>query len=148
MLGKDHGIPARTVRDMKDFTRKRSKIEFQIDDDVFEASPAIPADILTDFVVQFAGVENLPALKRVEALTEVLSMVLKPESFERFAARKKDRDNPIDLEQINDIIVWLMEQYGQRPTRPSQVSSSGQSSPEPGTSLTGTTLVGVSTFNP
>lgn len=133
---------------MKDFTRKRNKIEFQIDEDVFEAAPAIPADILTDFVVKFADVENLPAVKRVEALTEVLGMVLKPESFQRFQSRKKDRDNPIELEQINDVIVWLMEQYGQRPTMPSPGSFPGQSNQESGTNLTENTSVMVSTFNP
>lgn len=133
---------------MKDFTRKRTEIKFKIDEDVFEAAPAIPADILTNFVVKFADVENLPALKRVEALTEVLGMVLKPASFERFQERKKDRENPIELEQINDVIVWLMEQYGQRPTMPSPVSSSGQLSPESGMNSTEVIQVGVSSFNP
>jgi len=133
---------------MKDFSRKREKIEFQVDEDVFEAAPAIPAGVLTQFVVKFSGVENLPASERVKAFGEVLEMVLKPESFERFLRRLEDRERPIDINQLNDIIVWLMEQYGQRPTMPSPDSSSGQPNPESGTNLTGATLVGVSSFNP
>ena len=133
---------------MKDFTKKRTKIEFQAYGDIFEASPAIPADILTTFVVKFSDVENLPSLKRVEAMTEVLEMVLKPASFELIQKRKKDREKPLDLDQLNEIIIWLMEQYGQRPTQPSSDLLPGQHNQESGTNLTAPIQVAVSTFNP
>jgi hypothetical protein len=133
---------------MKDFTKKREDVRFQVDEDVFEAAPAIPAEVLTDFAVKFADVNSLPATKRVEALTDVLEMVLKPASFELIKSRMRDKEAPIDIDQLNDIIVWLLEQYGQRPTQPSSASSTGQLSPESGTNLTETTRVGVSTFNP
>jgi len=133
---------------MKDFTKKRTPITFRVDEDTFEAAPAIPAEVLTDFAVKFADVESLPALKRVEALAEVLEMILKPASFELMKSRMKDKEQPIEIDQLNDIIAWLMEQYGQRPTQPLPDSFPGRLNPESGTNLTETTLVGVSTFNP
>lgn len=133
---------------VKDFSRKRKQIRFRVDDDVFEAAPAIPAEVLTQFVVKFSDVDNLPVLQRVEALAEVLKMILKPESFSRFRERMSDPESPIDIDQLNDVIEWLMEQYGQRPTQPSQVLQGGQSSPESGKSLTENSSVLVSTFNP
>lgn len=133
---------------IKDFSKRRKLIRFKIDEDTFEAAPAIPAEILTDFVVQFSDVENLPVDSRVKALAEVLEMILKPESFTRFKTRLRDRESPIDIDQLNDIIIWLMEQYGQRPTQPSTDLPPGQLSPESGTNLTAPSLVSVSTFNP
>lgn len=133
---------------MKDFSRKRKSIRFQVDDDVFEATPAIPAEVLTSFAVKFSDVDNLPAVERVSVLTEVLEMVLKTESFKLFRVRMNDRDNPIELDQINEVIMWLMEQYGQRPTQPLSESQTGQRHPESGTNSQGSTSVAVSTFNP
>src|SRR5690606_41105458 len=59
--------------------------------------------------------------------------------LERFAARLKDKTNPIHDDQMSDVIIWLLEENGMRPTRPSQDSSDGSASPESGTSSTEST---------
>jgi hypothetical protein len=75
----------------------------------------------------------------VALLKQALKFVLLPESYERFSARLKDRHNPIDDDQLADVVLWLLEQYGLRPTAPSQPSSDGSPSPESGTSSTEST---------
>jgi hypothetical protein len=121
---------------VKDFSRKREPIRFRIDDDMFEAAPALPAGTLAEFAARFSGLRDSPGSADVAPLYEALSMVLLPESYERFAARMKDLAAPIDVNQLNDVIVWLMEHYGKRPTVPSSISSPGAADQSPGMNST------------
>jgi hypothetical protein len=123
---------------VKSFGKVRTKHLFRVDDtdDVFEAVSAIPAETLADFAGRFANMEDLDVSKRFGVIIDVLEMVLLPTSFAILRKRMSDKENPIELNQLNDILVWLLEQYGLRPTQPSSDLSGGQSSPEPGTNLT------------
>lgn len=132
----------------KDFTKKRTRITFRIDDDRFEAASAIPAGTLVQFVVKFATLSDMSVDKKVSVLSEVLEMVLIPESFQRLTERLTDQENPIDFDQLNDIIVWLLGEYGLRPTQPSSPSQVGLPNPEHGMNLTEDAFSVVSTLNP
>lgn len=121
---------------IKDFTRKRERLVFRIDDDVFEAARALPGNTLTRFASRFADIEDTPVAKQLDLFADALGMVLLPESNARFQKRLDDLENPIELEQASDVIVWLMEAYGLRPTEPSSPSPSGPPSPASGTSST------------
>jgi hypothetical protein len=125
-----------TSTPVKDFTRKRERLVFRIDDDMFEAAPALPGGTLTEFAVRFADVGKAPIEQRMQVFADALGMVLLPESNARFQKRFEDLANPIELEQASDVIVWLLESYGLRPTRPSSPSASGPPSPASGTSST------------
>jgi len=46
---------------------------------------------------------------------------------------------PIELEQLPEILEWVMGEYGMRPTQSSADSSNGQSSPASGTNSTDST---------
>lgn len=121
---------------VKDFTRERKRLQFRIDDDLFEAAAALPGRVLTAFAVRFADVSKAPTEQQMQIFADALSMVLLPESNARFQKRFEDLENPIELEQASDVIMWLMEAYGLRPTQPSSPSSSGPPSPASGTSST------------
>lgn len=121
---------------VKDFTRKRKRLTFRIDDDVFEAASALPGKTLGAFATRFAGIEKIPVAQQLDVFAEALGMVLLPESNARFQKRLGDLNDPIELEQASDVVAWLMEEYGHRPTQPSSPSSTGQPSPESGTSST------------
>lgn len=123
---------------MKSFSRNRPKIQFDIDGDVFTAAPGLPAGTLAEFGIGYADAlsETSSIKDQFDALSSVIRLVLLPESYERFTARLTDSERPIDLEQLNEVIVWLLEQYGLRPTEPSSDSSSGPPALEPGTSST------------
>lgn len=121
---------------MKDFTRARKRIEFVIDGDEFQAAPALPGKTLTEFAKRFADIADTGPTDRLDVLADALSMVLLPDSAALFQKRFEDLANPIELDQASDVIVWLLEQYGLRPTQPSSSSVTGSPNPEPGTSLT------------
>ncbi len=123
---------------IKDFSRPRKKISFTIDGDLFEAAPVMPAETLMDFAGHFNKVGGTPA-ENLAAMRGLLEMVLLPDSYRRIAERMRDRANPIDIDQIGDLIPWLLEQYGLRPTQRSSSSADGPPSPEPGTSSTEST---------
>lgn len=121
---------------VKDFSRKRERLAFRIDDDVFEAATALPGKTLARFATRFTDIERTPFNKQLELFADALGMVLLPESNSRFQKRLDDLENPIELEQASDVIQWLMEAYGLRPTEPSSDSSTGPASPAPGTNST------------
>lgn len=136
---------------IRDFTEKHERLLFRIDDDVFEAARTLPGKTLARFASRFNGIETATVDKQLDAFADALSMVLLPDSNSLFQKRLEDLENPIGLEQASDVITWLLEHYGVRPTQPSSDSSSGQPSPEPGTSLTGAAPQQVSipaTFQP
>jgi hypothetical protein len=138
--------PSRNGNGPRDFSRKRKRVHFVIDDDTFDATPAIPADLLVEFGVRYeqaASAESLP--EQFELLTGVLELVLLEDSYALLRKRMKDRHNPVELDQLNDIIEYLMSEYGLRPTQPSPDSSDGQPNPESGTNSTETTQPEAST---
>lgn len=111
---------------------------FTIDGDVFEGAPVMPAETLMEFASGFNEIGKTPA-ENLRTMRNLLEMVLLTDSYQRFAERLRSRENPIDMEQVGDIIPWLLEQYGLRPTRPSSSSADGPPSPESGTGSTETT---------
>jgi hypothetical protein len=133
----------------RDFSRKRKRLDFTIDDDTFEAASAIPAEIYAEFVSNYSNVdENGTTADVFKAMASALETVLLPDSFARFKARLRDRTNPIELAQMTDVVLWLIEEYGDRPTPPSQPSSDGPASPESGTNSTANTQPEASTSAP
>jgi hypothetical protein len=134
----------------KDFSKKRERISFEIDGEDFEAAEAIPADDLARVVTMLNSVDPNVATptEQVEAFKSFMETCLFPESYERFAYRMGNKANPIDLDQVNDISTWIVEQYGMRPTKPSADSSSGPPSLASGMSSTVEPQVVVSTSEP
>lgn len=121
----------------KSFSRNRPRIQFEIDGDLFTAASGLPAGTLAEFGVRYADAASDKGIEeQFESLSGVLSLVLLPDSYKLFGERLHDRERPIDLEQLNDVIVWLLEQYGLRPTVPASVSSNGSQGQAPGTSST------------
>ena len=132
------------MAEIRDFTKKRDDISFRVDDDMFHAARGVPADVLMDFATQFSGMSlSTPVDEQLKAFRGVLELVLLPESLQLFNARMRDRENPIEIDQVEQIITWLMEKYGLRPTEPSSDSPPGQDGPVPGTTSTASTPDGV-----
>lgn len=117
----------------RDFTKQRAAIEFTIAPDTFRATPAIPAGVMIDAAAKMADLEKATAVEQLAAYRDVLEMCLEPGSFALFEQRMQDRVNPIDLPQVMDVVMWLFEEYGLRPTTPSESSSDSPSDPGTGT---------------
>lgn len=143
---------------MKDFTQKPRVVGFTIDDDVFRGKPVLPAQTMVDFSVAAEAFDPKAATAEqgFESMMDALRMVLMKDSYDRFKYRMQDPEQlaeeareagrevpepfvPIGLDQIPPIVEYLMEEYGMRPTTPSDDSSDGDSSPAPGISSTEST---------
>lgn len=129
-------IPTEAATPVKDFTRKRERLIFRIDDDTFEAARALPGEVLVEFVKRYSNIQDATAGQQIDIFKQVLELVLLPESHARFIKRFADLENPIEIEQASDVVAWLMEHYGRRPTQPSSPSASGPDSPASGTNST------------
>ena len=121
---------------VKDFTRKHERITFRIDADVFEAARALPGEVLAQFATRFQEIGSMPVAQQVNGILDALGLVLLPESAARFAKRLGSLENPVELEQAMDVLMWLLERYGLRPTQPSSNSADGPPSPVSGTNST------------
>jgi len=130
----------------KDFSRKRKRLDFTIDSDTFEAAPALPGDVFAEFVTLYTSTGDTETYQQQhDLLKQALELALLPESWQRFATRLADKTRPIDDDQMSDVVLWLLEEYGMRPTQPSPSSSDGPASPESGTPSTESTQPAEST---
>lgn len=120
----------------KDFTRARERITFRIDGDLFEAARALPGKTLTQFAKRFQDVGATPMAEQLDVILDALALVLLPDSFAQFSKRFGDLEDPIELTQASDVMIWLLEKYGLRPTQPSSNSAAGSQSPASGTNST------------
>jgi hypothetical protein len=128
------------MTEMRDFSKKRTDIFFRVDDDVFQAARGVPAEVLLGFATEFQNMDTTTTVdQQLKAFRALLDVVLMPESLERFNERMRDRENPIEIDQVEEIVTWLMEQYGLRPTEPSFSSPGGPPVPASGTSSTAST---------
>lgn len=122
------------MSEIKDFSKTRKPIQFRVDDDVFDAAPSIPAEVMIQFAEGFTSMnpDQMNPAEVVGALRRVIEVVLDPQSLARFQERMRDPQNPIDMDQLDQIVQWLFEEYGLRPTTEGSPSSGGSSSPVPG----------------
>lgn len=106
------------------FNRKRSQpIQWTMDEDTFQAAAACPQDVLLELIKM--GNPDTTREQKIAAMPTFLDQVLLPESAARYAARVKDPENPIELEQTVEVAKYLVEQYTGRPTAPPSSSESG-----------------------
>jgi hypothetical protein len=135
--------PHRTVvadDEIMDFSSGRGPIKFRVDDDVFEASPDLAAELALDFADLIEQLDDgTDNQKQKEVIHALFRLVLFPESAERFISRLSDQRHPIGQRRIGDITKWLFEQYGMRPTGPDSASPTGSESQDAGTSSTAST---------
>lgn len=126
------------MTEIKDFSKPRKRLQFRIDDDIFEAVAAIPADVMIQFAERFAVADptQISIKDQVGVFRDMLDVVLLPESMAVMRKRMADPKNPVDMDQLDEVITWLFEEYGLRPTQESDSSSSGGSPPVPGITST------------
>lgn len=127
--------------EIRDFSKKRKQLVFRVDDDVFEAASAIPAEVMIQFAERITSADpsKMTPKEQVSIFRDMLEMVLLPESMSLMRKRMADSRNPVDMSQLDEIIQWLFEEYGMRPTQDPSSSSSGDSQLGSGTTSTAAT---------
>lgn len=133
----------------RDFTKKRRPIYFMLNDERYDARKALGAAELQEAMLKFRTVKgaedeaDVTAENVMEKLSGALELLLLPESHVRFMAALKNpnAEEPIDMDQLKDIFLWLVEQYTQRPSQALSDSSNSQETASAGTdSLAGVQL--------
>ena len=100
------------------------KVEFELCGDTFSFRPQIPGKTMLDFARRTSDDSN--ASENAGVLLDFFQSVMYPESHARFDVLISDPDKAISLESLMEIVSWLMETYGSRPTERSEPSSTGE----------------------
>lgn len=134
---------------MKQFTTSTTPVEFAIDDDTFHCPAEIPAGMWLDLINLNEQLSEADTAKQFGLVTELFSMVLPEDEYKVFDARLHDRQKPIGMMLLVDIIEWLLgEAYGMRPTPPSSRSSGSSEAATTGASSTAGVLPEALTLAP
>jgi hypothetical protein len=110
----------------KDFTKAKKRVQFQIDEDVFEAPSVLPIPTMQELARVTDKLKT--ATSSDETLGQVIGIfdvILLEASAKRMRERVASKEEPVDIEQLTEIMLWLLEVYGLRPTTPSSPSSAG-----------------------
>lgn len=107
---------------MKQFrteSERAKPILFAVDDDEFEWTPPKQAALLLDTIGLGGDRERLddPRMDQVRGQIDWVSSGLHPQDRDLLLDRLRDPDDPFDVDQLVEIMKWLVEQSTARPTR-------------------------------
>ena len=133
---------------IQDFTLPPHQVRFRVNDDVFDCIPYIPAISFIEFTDLVGQMRTDDPAQARELFDRMWHLFMTEDSAKRFLFRLEDRNNPINIEQLNSITQWAMEQYGLRPTEPSDNSSDTSATPVSGPNSTENAPLPGSTSEP
>jgi hypothetical protein len=116
-----------TIVEYKDFSRQSKQIKFTVGAQEYDAVPALGLGLaveMSNIGKTFAGGEGL---ERVDTLWEFFGGILQDDGADRLKKQAYSKIDPLDIRQLMNIMNWLLEVYGLRPTQPSNDSSTGSS---------------------
>src|SRR5687768_7652287 len=93
-------------------TSEEDELYFTVGGDDYRYYPlkVLPAMFMIELL---AGETNRQAMR---GSVEFLDQVLPEEQAKHFADRLRSKDNPITMEQLGNVVSWLVEVYTGRPT--------------------------------
>lgn len=110
----------------KDFTKAKKRVTFKIDDDVFEAPSVLPIPVMQELASSADKLKgNTSSGETLREVIGIFDAILLNNSAARLRERIASKEEPVDLTQLMDVMMWLLEVYGLRPTQPSSDSSAG-----------------------
>ena len=122
---------ADVVTRFKDFTRSEEPVTFRIGPDLFTCVPEVPFDVLMDMAELAGGMQNATRTEMIQRVREFFSGVMEPASYDIFISRMaRGAKLPIGMLHFRDLLSWMLEVYGLRPTRPSESSADGSEDSE------------------
>lgn len=110
----------------KDFTEDVQPIQFRVNEDLFIAPAVLPVPTMQQLTIAVAKLKDVGDSAAFDAILEVFDAILVDDSAIRFRQRIADKVQPIGLNQVVNIMTWLIEVYGLRPTEQPSDSSAGQ----------------------
>jgi hypothetical protein len=88
-------------------------ISFKIDEDEFTAYPPTPAQFALFMASQGSNTEPTD---QIAGVIDFFNGLLPDDQRMLFRRRLLDRDDPLGLEMIMDVVAWLSEEWSARPT--------------------------------
>lgn len=119
--------------EIRDFTNRDTTIKFKIYEHVLEAAPELPLGAMT----QIAKLQNLRSAideNGLESILDILDIFVLDDSMQIIRGMVNDKKKPFGVRHMMELVPWLLEEYGLRPTQPSSPSSTGLVDGETGTS--------------
>lgn len=140
-------LPESGIVRFKDFSPSPEPITFRFAPDDFECVSVIPLDGLVQLAAIGRQINENTGPEQMKIVYEFFDLICLPDSAAKLRERcAQGSANPIGLTLITDVLPWLMEQYGLRPTQPSDESSDG-STPDDTSSTDGASLTVSTSFS-
>lgn len=102
--------------EIKDFSINLAPKKFKINDDIYELIPDIPIGLFKDII---SNVREVRINEDLEPIFKFFDEVMFEDSAKLFRTRAFDKKKPIGPVTLKLIIEWMLEEYGLRPTNPS-----------------------------
>lgn len=108
--------------EIKDFSFDLTPKKFRINDDVYELIPDIPIGLFGNII---SNIREVKINEDIEPVFKFFDEVMFEDSAKLFRIRAVDKKNPIGPKTLQAIVSWMLEEYGLRPTNPSDNLSNG-----------------------
>lgn len=135
------------VVEFKDFESSETPIGFRVGSDEFLAVPGVGIGTMADMVNAYTQLSTInridttdpqSMLRAIDAIKGIFTLLLlDDDNATRFNNRLTSRTKPISVPTLMNIIQWLLEKYGLRPTTPSVASSTADGADVSSTSTDG-----------
>lgn len=102
--------------EFKDFTDDRKPIRFMAQGEKYECHEALSIATTQEIATAAANVNEDNVL---DGLDTFFSIVMDEDNASRLAAQMRSKTNPLTTAQSVNIMHWVLERYGLRPTQPS-----------------------------
>lgn len=122
------------VVEFKDFSRPERRVTFKVGGYDYEAMSRIPLGLALDLGKVARTFASADTEDKLAGLWQFFDAALLGDGGQKIQKQVYDKNDPLDTNQLIEIMNWLLEVYGLRPTEPSSNSSTGSS--ESGTSST------------
>jgi hypothetical protein len=90
-------------------------LSFKLHGEEFSCKPKMQGKVLLDLVAKSSAQDNPGEAAAI--INKFFELVLVAESYKRFDALVQSDDKIVEVEQLSDIVAWLVEQYTDRPTQ-------------------------------
>jgi hypothetical protein len=98
-------------------------LSFKLHGEEFFCIPNIQGKVLLDFIQSASSADVVENARTIQTF---FSKVLKTESFLKFDALLDDKEKIVTVEDLSEIVGWLVGEYSDRPEEQPEVLPPGQ----------------------
>jgi hypothetical protein len=98
-------------------------LDFDLGGETFMVYPEVQGKTILDIMrTASEGDEETRGVKMAVSVLDFFEKVMPPEEYEKFNKLMEDPKRIVPMDVLSEIMSWLIEEYTDRPTRPSSVS--------------------------